>query len=160
MGLRFPEGINGTCFFVTTSFRDHVPFGNTPGVYEVIVRSIEFCLEKYSALLPGYVIMPTHLHILLVIHGKQLGNFMRDFKKFVAQKEFVRLGITTDTVWQERYDRVAVYSERVFRTKLEYIHKNPVKAGLVAEQQEWQWSSAGKYILGLSGPLPIWTDWS
>ena len=84
---------------------------------------------------------------------------MRDFKKYTAQKEFRELGINEGLIWQQRYDRVAVYSESVFRRKLEYIHNNPIRAGMVAQAHEWPWSSAGAYVSNDPGPIPVWKEW-
>lgn len=130
------------------------------GVYSGLGSSVTFCLNKYEALLPAFVFMPSHLHLLLIVDGGRLGDFMRDFKKYVAQHVMPQLGIAVSQVWQSRYDRVAVYSEKVFRQKLEYIHRNPVKAGLVAKQEDWFWSSAQAYLKEHKCPIPVWTNWT
>ena len=160
MGLRFIEQKHGSCFFITTSFRDHARLGDVPGVYEVLAKSLKFCVEKYKALLPGYVFMPSHIHLMLVIEGDSLADFMRDFKKFVSQKGIRDCGVTDSYVWKYRYDRVTVYTEEIFRQKLEYIHRNPVKAGLCERDEQWGWSSASDYVTDLSSPIPVWKDWS
>ncbi|MEW5995008.1 MAG: transposase [Candidatus Zixiibacteriota bacterium] len=159
MGLRFPEQIFGSCFFLTTSFYDRQRLGDIDGVYAALANSLRYCLEKYSARLPGYVLMPSHIHLLLVLDGDKLGGFMRDFKKYTAQKALKDCSVQSDRVWRHRYDRVAVYSENIFRQKLEYIHNNPVEAGLVDIPEQWPWSSAHAYITGGSGPLPVWREW-
>jgi REP element-mobilizing transposase RayT len=86
MGLRFPEQIHGQYFFVTTTFKDWQPLGNIPGMYEALAKSLAFCLDKYGALVLAYVFMPSHIHLILNIDGHHLGSFMRDFKKYIAQK--------------------------------------------------------------------------
>ena len=159
MGLRFPQQIFGSCFFVTTSFHEWRKYGEIEGVYSAVANSIKFCLEKYDALLPGYVLMPSHVHLLLVIDGRNLADFMRDFKKFVSQKALKEYQISDTRIWMPRYDRLAVYSEQVFRQKLDYIHNNPAKSGLVGVAEEWAWSSARCYALDEQGPLPVWRDW-
>lgn len=159
MGLRFKQQLTGSCFFVTTSFRDHVRFGEVARVYEVLAKSLEFCLRKYDAMLPAYVFMPSHLHLLIVIDGRKLGGFMRDFKKYTSQKGLREIGINEESIWEERYDRVAVYSESVFRQKLEYIHNNPVRANLVEADHTWLWSSAVAYVSDDPSPIPVWKGW-
>jgi len=159
MGLRFPEQIFGSCFFVTTTFYDWQKHGQIKGVYSALSDSLKFCLEKYKARLPGYVLMPSHLHLLLVIDGSSLANFMRDFKKFVSQKALKEYGIEDAQIWMPRYDRVAIHSGKAFRQKLKYIHNNPVRARLVEVAEKWDWSSAGSYTSGKSDPLPVWKEW-
>jgi putative transposase len=160
MGLRFPQQKHGTCFFVTTTFRDWTPLGNIEGFYPALAESLAFCAKKYDASIAGYVLMPGHLHLVLFIPGSKLSDFMRDFKKFIAQKVIKDLKVNMSTVWKPRYDRVVIYSEKVLRQKLNYIHHNPVKSGLVQNAEDWQWSSARNYASDNQGPIPVWKDWS
>jgi len=159
MGLRFKDQTYGECFFITTSFYEHRRLGETEGVYEALADSLRFYLHKYHAQLPGYVFMPSHIHLLLFVKGNSLAGFMRDFKKYVAQKGVSNCGVRVSQLWAPRYDRVVVYSETVFHRKLEYIHRNPVTAGLVLAPEEWQWSSAGAYLQSEIGCIPVWKDW-
>ncbi|MDH3891619.1 MAG: transposase [candidate division Zixibacteria bacterium] len=144
---------------MTTSFFRHERYGDIPGVYEAIAESLKFYMEKYSALLPGYVFMPTHIHLLIVIDGKHLSAFMRDFKKYLAQHGLNIGAPGKSSIWETGYDRQAIESEIVFRTKLEYIHNNPGKAGLCVQAERWEWSSASSYLTDKRGPIPIWKDW-
>lgn len=159
MGLRFPEQIQGDGFFVTTTFEDWKEYGNIDGMYEGISKSLTFSLSKYSARMIAHVLMPSHIHMILAINGIQLSNFMRDFKKYVAQKLAKECGISAEKIWMSGYDTVVLYSEKVFKEKLEYIHHNPVKAGLVEMAEDWEWSSAGAYLLERDGLIPVWKDW-
>ncbi|MEW6051372.1 MAG: hypothetical protein AB1644_09975 [Candidatus Zixiibacteriota bacterium] len=160
MGLRFPEQKNAGCFFITTVFRDHQPYGSLVGVYEFLAESLRFCSRKYHAMISGYVFMPSHVHLLLFIDGKHLGDYMRDFKKFISQKTIKDLGVSDSQIWMPRYDRVVIYTERVFLQKLGYIHSNPVKATLAETPEQWKWSSAATYAGLESGSIDIWKDWS
>ncbi len=159
MGLRFKNQKYGQCFFVTTTFHEWTEYGDIPSVYEALADSCRYYSHKYGARIIGYVFMPTHLHMLILIDGKQLPNFMRDLKKYVAQKVMKDLGIKDDKIWMAGYDRQAVSTEMVFRTKLDYIHNNPVRSGYVKGPEKWQWSSAGDYLTGTSGMIDIWKDW-
>ena len=93
------------CIFSVTRY------SNQWGFYHVLANSMEFCLNKYQSKLPAFVFMPSHLHLLIVIDGKKLGNFMRDFKKYTSQKGFRDLGINEESIWEQRYDRVAIFSD-------------------------------------------------
>jgi putative transposase len=159
MGLRFPQQKYGTCFFVTTTFKDWSPFGTIQGFYPALAKSLVFCAKKYNAVIAGYVLMPTHIHLLMFIEGSKLSAFMRDFKKFIAQKVVKDLKTSTSSVWMPRYDRVAIYSHKVLCEKLNYIHHNPVKSGLVQNAEDWQWSSASDYTCNHEGAVPVWKDW-
>ncbi|MFH2056255.1 MAG: transposase [bacterium] len=160
MGLRFADQKNEICFFVTTTFREWHQYGLVAGVYEAMADSLGFYSRKYEARVAGYVFMPSHIHLLLFIDGDKLPRFMRDFKKYVSQKSSPDLGITEKNIWMPRYDRVAIRSDRVFRTKLDYIHSNPRRAGLVDIEEAWRWSSAADYVTDSRGEVLVWKDWT
>ena len=158
MGLRLKNQEYGNCFFVTTSFKNHHPLGNIKGVYEALAEALNYRVLKTKSKLIAYLFMPSHIHLLLIINGKTLSNFMRDFKKYTAQKSLSGL-CSTRSVWQSRYDRQAIWNYDLLETKLEYIHNNPVKAGLVNMPDKWYYSSAGDYIGRTDNPVMVWKDW-
>jgi putative transposase len=57
--------------------------------------------------------------------------------------------------WQRRYYDFNVFRERKHVEKLRYIHRNPVKRGLVALPQLWRWSSFRYYWFGERGPVKV-----
>jgi putative transposase len=159
MGRRFPGQKGEKCFFATSTFQEWKRLGDIPGFYAQLADSLRFYRRKYEARVVGYVFMPSHLHFLLYLNGIRLGDFMRDFKKYVAQKAAPDIGLANRGIWMPRFDRVAIRSLAVLRTKLEYIHLNPVRAGLVAKPEDWPWSSARDYLRDQPGPVPVWKDW-
>jgi len=59
-------------------------------------------------------------------------------------------------IWQPRYFDFILRRAGDFRKKLQYIHDNPVAAGLVAAAENWPWSSAAFYVD--KSPVPIRPD--
>jgi REP-associated tyrosine transposase len=57
--------------------------------------------------------------------------------------------------WQPRFYDFNVYSRKKKREKLEYMHANPVKRGLVQNPASWTWSSYLFYVKGEAGLVPI-----
>jgi putative transposase len=158
MGLRFKDQDLGTNFFITTSFKDRNRFGDIPGVYEQLAESLSHRLKETNSKLAAYVFMPSHIHLFLFIEGKLLAGFMRDFKKYTAQKGLAEL-CKSSKVWQPRYDRQVVVSLKLLTIKMTYIHYNPVRAGLVENPEDWKWSSAADYLGREKGPVPVFTYW-
>ena len=62
--------------------------------------------------------------------------------------------------WQARYYDFNVWSERKRIEKLRYIHRNPVKRGLVESPEQWAWSSFRHYISGVEGMVEIESQWT
>ena len=57
--------------------------------------------------------------------------------------------------WQPRYHDFNVFTRRKYLRKLRYIHRNPVKRGLVPSPELWRWSSYRDYWLGETGKVKI-----
>ena len=60
-----------------------------------------------------------------------------------------------DRVWQKRFYDFNVWSERKRIEKLRYVHRNPVKRGLVSAPEQWAWSSFRSYAYGERGPVRV-----
>ena len=160
-------GNNGGCFFLTTSFNRQRKLLVNYKYYQIITDSIKFLKRKYKFKLLAYVIMESHLHLILFIpKGVNVSGVMRDFKKFTSFK--IREQLEKDClvnllnasrvsknkkgqkfkIWQDRFDDLFLTQERTFWAKFNYIHSNPVKAGFVDKPEDYPYSSAKNYILG------------
>ncbi len=62
--------------------------------------------------------------------------------------------------WQARYYDFNVYTKKKRIEKLRYMHRNPVKRGLVQEPQDWPWSSFRHYLTGEEGVVEIESEWT
>jgi putative transposase len=58
-------------------------------------------------------------------------------------------------VWQKRFYDFNVRTEQKQIEKLRYMHRNPVKRGLVERPEQWEWSSFRSYLLGETGPVRV-----
>jgi REP-associated tyrosine transposase len=99
--------------------------------------------------------MPEHIHLLLTEPEREsLATAMQAFKQSVAR----HLG-TTEPFWQTRYYDFNVYTERKRTQKLRYIHRNPVRRGLVSSPEDWPWSSFRQYAFGMAGIVTVSAPW-
>jgi putative transposase len=64
------------------------------------------------------------------------------------------------TFWQTRYYDHNVRTYESFVEKLRYIHRNPVKRGLVERPEDWTWSSFRHYATREAGPVEIESQWT
>ena len=130
-------------------------------------------------LLIGGVLMPDHFHLLIKPEpAASTSRFMQELKKRTAQrilsalsenqrvpwcgKMLARLRLPPTVhadsqfrVWRRRFNPFGVYSEKKPLEKLNYIHANPVKCGLVASPDQWPWSSFRFYYLNDSSVLSM-----
>jgi putative transposase len=133
---------------------------------EIVLSVLEKQLTNESAHCFGFVIMPNHVHaVLWFSETGSLASFMKAWKQQTSFqiKQFFTRGQTrysdtfdlADPIWQARYYDFNVYSERKLQEKLQYMHENPVRAGLIATPSEWPFSSARFYETGESVGVQI-----
>ncbi len=140
-------------FFVTTNLaRGTRPLA--PAERDLILAILAGQRSLGEFFLFGYAVMPTHVHLLLYPHNKDLIRIMRNFKS-KAGHEILRARSLHGTFWQERYFDAIIRRVRNFWEKLEYIHRNPVEAGLAEKKEDWPWSSYRHYIEKDSAPIPV-----
>ncbi len=68
-------------------------------------------------------------------------------------------GETPSRMWQARFYDYNVWTRHKRVEKIRYIHRNPVRRGLVESPEQWRWSSFRAYAYGEAGPVRV-TDWS
>ena len=181
MGLRNRKtNNNGSIYFITTTAVNWEPvFTLGDGYNDIIINSLKHLLNEHKSELISYVIMPTHLHLIpFMKKSESISDFMRDLKKFTSTKirQLMEKEGRIDIVerleanakgyknqqfklWMDRFDDVVIYSEKVLRTKVNYIHNNPVKTGLVTEPENWKYSSARNYLLDDHSIIDVNTRW-
>jgi putative transposase len=105
----------------------------------------------------GYVVMPEHVHLLVnEPEGGPLSIVIQSLKQTVARM----LRFEGPHFWERRYYDFNVWSERKRIEKLRYIHRNPVKRGLVEKPEDWPWSSLRHYLYGEEGIVEIESEWT
>ena len=145
----------GDFHFVTFSCYQRLPFlGPIPG-RKLFERSLETMRVRYNFIVGGYVVMPEHVHILL----SEPRNCALD-KAIQALKLSVAVHHSKGRFWQSRYYDFNVYSSRKMVEKLRYMHRNPVERGLIAEPNDWAWSSFRHYSTGKIGTVEIESQWT
>ncbi|QDT41379.1 Transposase IS200 like protein [Gimesia alba] len=130
-----------------------------------VLGTLNHELTRHNEVCVGFVIMPDHVHCLIWFQelGK-LSVFMRDWKRsssrsiklFIQhQSQYAGTFAKEDPIWQKRYYSFEIESEYKIEEKLNYMHMNPVRKGLVNSITEWAWSSARHYELSKSVGVPI-----
>jgi REP element-mobilizing transposase RayT len=165
-----------TFFFVTTTIVKFIPVFNNPLFCDILISNIKHYREKYKFSILGYIIMPTHFHWIIEVDDKfgNISGIMRDIKKFTAWQIFDELenadevkllelfkdaasGIKDQErkLWMKRFDDEVIRDQKMFWTKLNYIHKNPVKSGLVLKAEDYKYSSARNYAFNDHSVLEV-----
>ena len=108
-----------------------------------------FDKKKYDLI--AYVVMPNHVHLLIKTYdGFPLSEIIHSWKSFTSRQILKTLENMNEfssvfkdkKVWQKEYWDRFIRSHEHYLKAIEYIHQNPVKAGLVSNAKDWIWSSA------------------
>ena len=115
-----------------------------PQIAELVQSAILFFDgERYRLL--QWCIMPNHVHTLVMpINGHLLANIVHSWKSYTghAVKKLFNL---KKPFWMVEYHDRFIRNERHLETVREYIHQNPVSAGLVRNKEDWPWSSVARH---------------
>jgi putative transposase len=140
----------GHLHFVTFSCHHRLPYLKTPERRDLFEAALGRTQNHHSFQVLGYVVMPEHVHLLLSEpHTPLLAIALHSLKLYVVK----RAGHTP--FWQSRYYDFNVFTRAKLIEKLNYIHWNPVKRGLVDNPEDWRWSSCPYYKTGTQGPVKI-----
>ncbi len=163
--------------FLTFSCYRRQPFLSSAIRCDLFLNILERVRRRYRLVVLAYVVMPEHIHLLVsepqrenlsvVVQALKLG-FVRSLdgsnSNLIPRSR--NNGETWGTpinstqlipkrFWQARFYDFNVWTERKRVEKLRYIHRNPVKRGLVESPELWRWSSFRWYSRGELGPVGI-----
>ena len=160
----------GHLHFITFSSYHRRPVLGTPRRRNLFPEIFEQVRVRYRFVVVGYVVMPEHVHVLISEpeRGTQ-STVMQVLKQRFARRVLTELRrrrvpeqgrlweeiLEAGHVWQARFYDFVVRSESKKREKLQYIHRNPVRRGLVLEPEQWAWSSFRWYAYGERGPVLV-----
>jgi putative transposase len=148
--------VPGQPHFVTFSTHQRRQFLAPERPRFIVLEALQSCLQTHRAHCHGFVVMPNHLHAILTVNPEStIETFLLAWKKtssyrikrFFAQEltNYHDLCPADCPIWQARFYDENLEDERAFNNKLDYIHNNPVTAGLVRYAIDWAWSSARFY---------------
>jgi putative transposase len=148
---------SGQNHFITFSCYHHQPRFTTDASRQVFETALERVRTIFDLRVYGYVVMPDHIHLLVsepILHT--LADALKSLKQGVSR----RLIGDAEHFWQKRYYDFNVGNSAQFVVKLQYIHRNPVKAGLCERPEDWEWSSFRHHATGCEGRVEIESEWT
>lgn len=138
--------VAGSVHFVTTVTLQRGSWFVEESACRAILESFEFARTQRNIACYSYVLMPDHLHALLFQPDADFGvaKMMESFKKFTSRKLRPQI-YDGKTLWCNHYNDMAVPGRDALLVKLNYVHENPLRRGLVSDAAAYRWSSAGFY---------------
>lgn len=163
--------------FITPTIVDWIDVFTRQNYRDIVINSLEYCIKNKGMILYGYIIMSNHIHLIVQSDQGKLSDLIRDFKKFTAKSILDQIKNSTESrkewmlerfklaaqnhqrnkdyqFWQYGNHAEEIYSNKFMWSKLDYIHLNPVRAGLIEKASDYIYSSASNYN-GKHGLLEI-----
>ena len=132
---------------------------------QIVMNSLKFLVEDSRIWLYGFVLMPNHIHLMWRKKDQWLGkNVQQMFLKYTAQQIKFSLADRNDSnleyyrraqkdrkyhFWERRAYAATMHNRLVAKQKIDYIHRNPVKACLCNKPEDYHYSSARFYGSGI-----------
>lgn len=132
---------------------------------DIVIDSLKFCQTNKGLEIYAFIVMSNHIHLLIRSDIGKLSDTIREFKSFTAKQ--ILLAINTESesrrewmlnlfefaakqhkrnekyqVWTHENHAELIYSDNFIFQKINYIHDNPVRAGIVENQEDYLYSSA------------------
>jgi putative transposase len=145
----------GDLHFVTFSCYQLNAYLASPSARSLFEATLERVRLRHGFCVIGYVVMPEHVHLLVSEPASEpLSKALHALKLSVSKLS------RQHPFWQARYYDFNVFTERKHVEKLRYIHRNPVRRGLVEKPQDWRWSSFRHYATGERTTVEIESFWT
>ena len=154
--------------FLTFTIEGWIDIFSRKDYRNIVLECFKFCQENKQLKIHAYVIMTNHIHVIWTAQNGNISDIIRDFKSYTSRMflqtinsipesrkdwllyMFEFFGNKTNRnktfkIWTSNNHPEEIESEDFFFQKLNYIHQNPVRAGIVLNQDEYIYSSASNY---------------
>jgi len=155
----------GNLHFITTSCYRREPLLGSARARDVFLQIFEQVRRSYGFEVIGFGVIPEHIHILISEpKRKTIPIVMQVLKQRVAVRLLRRRRSSSQRelweaprlhFWQPLSYDFNLYSDRKVTEKLRYLHRNPVKRGLVSSPELWRWGSYRAFALGEQGVVKL-----
>jgi putative transposase len=144
--------------YITAVAKDRLPVFRTDTIKVITCKALDEARKSGGFAIYTYVIMPDHLHaitdssikpskVLQYINGIISRRVIDHLKAHGHNASLRKLRRESGTrrhmysLWEHHNNALPIFSEDMFMQKVNYIHQNPVRAGLVERGEDYRWSS-------------------
>lgn len=159
-------------YFVTFTVHQWVDVFTRRVYVDLLLENLRYCQQYKGLKIYAWVVMSNHCHLILRTEDFRLSDVIRDFKKHTAKKIFKAIEnnehesrkrwllwlLKKDDhiwFWEEGYHGEEITSKEFCDSKVDYIHMNPVRAGIVDKEEEYLLSSCGDFYGARKGLLEL-----
>jgi putative transposase len=113
--------------------------------FALLARAFNRARALHPFYLTAWVFLPDHWHCICApVYPVTISLAIKSVKQSSMSAVNQRRGADGE-LWQPRFFDRALRTLKEYNEKVEYVHLNPVRAGLVSRPEDWRWSSYNEY---------------
>ena len=172
MSYEFADGYKirdqSSTHFLTFTVMGWIDIFSRTRYRDIIIESLKYCQANKGLKIAAFVIMSNHIHTIWTANNNNLSGVVRDFKTYTSKAILKSIETETESrkewllymfayyakgtnandffkIWTNNNHPENIYSKEFLISKINYIHQNPVRAKIVAEAEDYIYSSASNY---------------
>ena len=168
MSEKYKVGDSAIPHFITITVIDWVDLFTRSIYADVLLDSLKYYIANRGLKLHAYCIMSGHIHLIVSSMDNELNLIIRDFKKYTSKQLIININRINESrkvwllkkfkfasdsikrgekykVWKDGFHPIELSTNKMVEQRLDYVHNNPVAAGIVHSPEDYVYSSASNY---------------
>lgn len=179
MSSKYKVGEDAIPHFITFAVVGWIDVFSREQYMDLFVESLKYCQKNKGLALHAWIIMTNHVHLIISSQNNRIEYIVRDLKKYTSKQIIAAIQENpTESrkewmlnlfnyagknnannkdfqFWKQDYHPIELNSAAKSKDRLDYLHENPVRSGLVWEPWHYKYSSAIDYYTNEHGLLQI-----
>jgi REP element-mobilizing transposase RayT len=169
MSRKYKFGDSDKLYFISFAVVNWIDVFVRKEYKDILIEGWKYCQQHKGLEIYGWIIMPSHVHMIISSKENKLEDIVRDMKSHTSTKMKKEIknyvgesrrewmlqmmekagkenGNNNDwQFWQQHNKPIQIMNIEMFHETLDYIHNNPVEAGFVEKTEDWLYSSARNF---------------
>lgn len=170
MSRKYKFGDNDKLYFISFAVVGWIDLFIRKEYKDIVIDSWHYCQKNKDLEIYCWCIMPSHIHMIVGSKGRPLDKIIGEMKSFTSRslrraisehpsesrREWMlnmmeKSGMQNNNnqdwqLWQQHNHPIEILNTTMFYQKMEYIHRNPVEAGFVENEEDYLYSSARDFF--------------
>ncbi|HEV8083343.1 MAG TPA: transposase [Chitinophagaceae bacterium] len=179
MSRKYKFGDSDKLYFISFAVVNWIDVFIRKEYKDILLESWIYCQEHKGLEIYGWIIMPSHVHMIISSKENKLEDIVRDMKSHTSttlrkviknhvgesRREWMLMMMEKAgkenvnnndfQLWQQHNKPIQIMNIEMFHKTLDYIHDNPVEAGFIEKAEDWLYSSAGDFY-GKKGLIELY----
>lgn len=179
MSSKYKVGEDALPHFITFSVVGWIDVFSRELYKEIMIDSLQYSRDHKGLGVHAWIIMTNHVHLIMSSETNKIENLVRDIKKFTSKKIIAAIEDSNSEsrkewllnmfryrgrnnpnnkeyqFWKQDYHPIELNNNEKLQQRLDYLHENPVRSGLVWEPWHYKYSSAIDYYTDAHGLIRI-----